>query len=156
MSAIDLADRLAKEHVDEYELISHRHTETASEEAAVIGAPRDEVGKTIILVGERGFVRAVLPASERLDLHKVRPLIGCGPTTRLATEEELAGAYPMFELGAVPPFGGPAGDAAVVDHRLALRETVVVEAGTHDSSIRLATKDLVRVAEAQIADICED
>lgn len=155
MSTVDLEDRLADEHVVDYELISHRHTERASDEAAVIGATPDEVGKTIILVGERGFVRAVLPASARLDLHKVRPLVGCGPATRLATEEELAGAYPMFELGAVPPFGGPPGDAAVIDHRLALRENLVVEAGTHDNSIRLSTQDLVRVAEAQIADICE-
>jgi Ala-tRNA(Pro) deacylase len=154
MSVVVLADRLADEHVAEFELISHRHTETASDEASVIGAAPDEVGKTIVLVGERGFVRVVLPASERLDLHKLRPLVGCGQSIRLATEEEIAGAYPMFELGAVPPFGGPAGDAAVLDHRLALRETIVVEAGTHSASIRLATKDLVRVAEAQIADIC--
>jgi Ala-tRNA(Pro) deacylase len=156
MNAVDLAGRLAEEHVVDFELISHRHTETAVAEAAAIGTGTEEVGKTIVLVGDHGFVRAVIPASERLDLHKLKPLIGCGHDVRLATEEELAGAYPMFELGAVPPFGGPAGDAAVVDHRLALRESVVVEAGTHDRSIRLATKDLVRVAEAQIADICVD
>jgi Ala-tRNA(Pro) deacylase len=156
MSPADLADRLADEHVLDYELINHRHTETASAEAGELGLPSEEVGKTVVLVGDHGFVRAVIPASERLDLHKIRPVIGCGSAARLATEEELAGAYPMFELGAVPPFGGPAGDAAVIDHRLALRETVVVEAGTHESSIRLATKDLIRVAEAQIADICRD
>ena len=139
----------------EFKLISHPRTERASDEAAAIGTPPEEVGKTIVLVGDHGFVRAVLPACERLDLHKLRPLVGCGRDVRLATEEEIAGAYPMFELGAVPPFGGPSGDAAVVDHRLALLETLVVEAGSHDRSLRLATKDLVRVAEAQIADICE-
>jgi Ala-tRNA(Pro) deacylase len=154
MSSVHITQRLALEHVDDYELIRHQHTESAGDEAAVLGTPPDEVGKTIVLVGEHGFVRAVIPASSRLDLHKVRPVIGCGAGVRLATEEELAGAYPMFELGAVPPFGGPSGDAAVLDRRLALRDTIVVEAGRHDRSIRLATKDLVRVAEAQIADIC--
>ena len=154
MSAVHLADRLAEERVAEFKLISHRRTERASEEAAVIGAPPDEVGKTIVLVGDHGFVRAVIPASERLDLHKLRPLVGCGHDIRLATEEELAYVYPMFELGAVPPFGGPS-DATVIDRRLARLETVVVEAGTHSSSIRLATRDLVRLAAAQIADICE-
>ena len=156
MTAFLLEERLAADHVVDYEIIHHRHTESASDEAAAIHAAPEVVGKTIILVGDHGFVRAVIPASERLDLHKTRSVIGCGATARLATEEELAGAYPMFELGAVPPFGGPPGDASVVDHRLALQETVVVEAGTHDHSIRLATKDLIRVAEAQIADICLD
>ena len=155
MSAVHLADRLAEERVAEFKLISHRRTERASEEAAGIGAPPDEVGTTIVLVGDHGFVRAVIPASERLDLHKLRPLVGCGHDVRLATEDELAAAYPMFELGAVPPFGGPS-DAAILDRRLALRETVVVEAGTHSSSIRLATRDLVRLAAAQIVDLCAE
>jgi Ala-tRNA(Pro) deacylase len=155
MTVADLVVELTEEHVAAYELIPHAHTETASEEAAAIGAARGEVGKTVILVGEHGFIRAVIPASERLDLHKVWPLVGCG-SARLATEQELAGAYPMFELGAVPPFGGPTGDVAIVDHRIALLDTVVVEAGSHDESIRLATQDLVRIAGAQIADICAD
>jgi hypothetical protein len=37
---------------------------------------------------------------------KVRELVGSGKRTRLATEAELAGAYPMFEFGAVPPVRG--------------------------------------------------
>jgi Ala-tRNA(Pro) deacylase len=156
MTTFSLADELAGDHVVDYELIAHRHTERASDEANATGTPAEEVGKTVILVGDHGFVRAVIPASERLDLHKLKPLPGCGHGLRLATEEELSGAYPMFELGAVPPFGGPSGDAAVVDHRLALRDTITVDAGTHDRSIRLATEDLIRVAEAQIADICLD
>jgi prolyl-tRNA editing enzyme YbaK/EbsC (Cys-tRNA(Pro) deacylase) len=36
----------------------------------------------------------------------------------------------MFELGAVPPFGGPAGDRTVVDRRLAEQESVLIEAGS--------------------------
>jgi hypothetical protein len=59
-----------------------------------------------------------------------RELLGDAKTTPLATEKELAGAYPMFELGAVPPFGGPAGDRTVVDRRLAEQESVLIEAGS--------------------------
>jgi Ala-tRNA(Pro) deacylase len=156
MHAYNLADRLVQERAVDFEVIVHRRTETASDEADAIGAQAAEVGKTVVLVGDHGFVRAVIPASERLDLHKLRPLVGCGHDVRLATEEEIADAYPMFELGAVPPFGGPSGDAAVVDHRLALLDMLVVEAGSHDRSLRLTTRDLVRVAEAQIADICAE
>ena len=137
-------------------VISHSHTETAAEEAQALGVSRDEVGKTLVLVGDHGFVRVVIPASARLDLHKVRPLPGCGHTTRLATEDELARAYPMFELGAVPPYGGRRGDAVVIDRRIALLDSVIVEAGTHEQSIRIAIPDLVCLSGAQIADITLD
>lgn len=62
----------------------------------------------------------------------------------------------MFELGAVPPFGGPIGDRTILDFRLADRESVVFEAGTHDRSIRLRTADLLRLTAAETADIRED
>jgi prolyl-tRNA editing enzyme YbaK/EbsC (Cys-tRNA(Pro) deacylase) len=32
--------------------------------------------------------------------------------------------------------------------------SIVLEAGTHDESLRLRTADLVRIANAQIADVC--
>ncbi len=155
MSIIDLTRELDREDVA-YELIPHRRTMTAGEEASAIGVPPDEVAKTIVLVTEDGYVRAVLPASERLDLDKVRTRLRHPKHARLANEAELAAAYPMFELGAVPPLGGPAGDRTIVDHRLALRESVVLEAGSHDESIRLQMKDLLLLAEAEIADICEN
>jgi Ala-tRNA(Pro) deacylase len=154
MTAAMLAGRLAEENVVGYELITHPHTETAAAEAAALGAAREEVGKTVVLAGDHGFIRVVIPASARLDLHKVRPLIGCGPSTRLATEEELATAYPMFEVGAVPPFGGPTRDVAIVDREVAFRDSVIVEAGTHEQSLRIAVPDLIRIAGAQIADVC--
>lgn len=153
MTVSTLATKLERERVTAYELIRHRHTETAAGEADATGTPRAEVGKTLVLVGGHGFVRVVIPACARLDLHKVRPLIGCGPAVRMASEAELAAAYPMFELGAVPPFGGPGGDVTIVDRRLALLDHVLVEAGSHDESLRIATPDLIRIADAQIADV---
>ena len=73
---------------------------------------------------------------------------------RLATEDELASDYPEFELGAVPPVGGKP-DAVLVDRRVAGRETVVLEAGVHDQSIRIEVADLVRVTDARVVDVVE-
>lgn len=136
-----------------YELLPHHRTTTAGEEAVALGVPRAEVAKTVVLATEDGYLRAVVPASERLDLHKVRDFLDGGRTTRLATEDDLAEVYPMFELGAVPPFGGPAGDAVLVDRRLAAEESVVLEAGSHRDSVRLRMRDLLALTGARIADI---
>jgi Aminoacyl-tRNA editing domain len=70
----------------------------------------------------------------------------------LATEEDLRRDYPEFELGAVPPVGGRR-DPVVVDLSVANRESVVIEAGSHDQSLRLAAADLVHLAGAAVTDI---
>jgi prolyl-tRNA editing enzyme YbaK/EbsC (Cys-tRNA(Pro) deacylase) len=50
----------------------------------------------------------------------------------------------------MPQFG------VVVDTCVADRDSVVLEGGSHDESVRLATKDRLRVADAQVADIHQD
>lgn len=150
-----LTDVLAQAGVD-FELFEHRRTESAVDEADALGLPPHEVAKTIVVTTPSGYVRCVLPASEKLDLHKLRELFGAGKELHLLAEEELQVAYPEFELGAVPPLGGREGDRVVLDRRIADREQVLVEAGAHDHSVRFATQDLVRVAEAMAADICVD
>jgi Ala-tRNA(Pro) deacylase len=119
--------------------------------------PPGDVAKTLVVTTLEGYVRTVVPASDRLDLHKLRTALGGSKSTmQLASEPELARDYPEFELGAVPPFGGSRRDRVVVDSRLARRDSVVLEAGSHEESIRVWTPDLLRVTGADVADICED
>ena len=155
MATADLT-RVLDEHGVEYELLPHAHTERAADEAEALGLAPDEVAKTLVVTTPQGYVRAVLPASERIDLNKLRDLRpGARKKVHLASEDDLARDYPEFELGAVPPFGGRA-DSVVVDRRLAERDSVVLEAGSHEESVRLATADLLRVTGAEIGDICRE
>jgi Ala-tRNA(Pro) deacylase len=147
----DLEHELNHAQLD-YVLIEHRRTETAGDEAHAIGMPPDEVAKTIVLASKERYVRAVVPASQRLDLHKIRELLG-DKQARLASEEELVFAYPMYELGAVPPFGVPAGDRVLLDQRLAQHDFVVLEAGSHNESVRLKVADLLNLSGAEVEDI---
>jgi Ala-tRNA(Pro) deacylase len=148
----DLTRFLDEAGVD-FDVLEHAHTERAADEAAALGIGPEEVAKTLVLVAPSGSVRAVLAASERIDLHKVAALLGFGgKKVHLASEDDLARDYPEFELGAVPPFGGRE-DQVVVDEQLAGRDSVVLEAGTHERSVRLKAADLVRLTGAQVADI---
>lgn len=148
-----LMDALKCEHVL-YELFPHRHTETALAEAEVLHEDPHAVGKTLVLRTPCGYVRAVLRAVDRLDLEKARRALGTGEV-ELASEEDLVGAYPEFELGAVPPVGGPY-DRLLVDVRLFESRFVLFDAGTHDESIRLRTGDLLSLAEAEVADLARE
>jgi len=155
MITADLTRELSLDE-SSYDLIPHRRTEHARDEAVALGIPPDEVAKTLIVMTDDGFVRVVIPASRRLDMHKVRHALGGDSHPRLATEAELAAAYPMFELGAVPPFGGPAGDRVLVDRWLAIHDRVVVEAGSHTESLRLRVIDLLTIAGAEFRNLVGD
>jgi Ala-tRNA(Pro) deacylase len=137
-----------------YELIDHVRTTTAAAEARVLGLSPHEVAKTVVLTAPDGFVRAVLPASDRLDLGKVREILGTKDVA-LATEAALAGAYPEFELGAVPPLTSGDGDRVLVDRRLCENEWIVLEAGTHEQSLRLRTTDLLELTDARLVDLSQ-
>jgi Ala-tRNA(Pro) deacylase len=140
----------------DFDVLEHAHTERAADEAAALGVSPTEVAKTLVLTTPEGNVRAVLPASDRLDLRKVGDLVGAsGKKVHLATEDDLARDYAEFELGAVPPFGGKR-DPVILDLRLSERDSVVFEAGSHERSVRIKAADLVRLTEAQVADISRE
>jgi Ala-tRNA(Pro) deacylase len=120
-----------------YELLEHERTQTAAAEANALGVPPEKVAKTIVVSTPAGYVRVAIPASRRLDTHKLREHLGDGHHIRLATEAELARQYPEFELGAVPPIGGTHSDRLILDRRLVREGTLVFEDGSHDHSLRL-------------------
>ena len=140
-----------------HELLSHERTERAAAEAEALGISTEDVAKTLVVTTSAGYVRAVVAGASRLSLAKMRNVLGSPKKqTHLATEDALSRDYPEFELGAVPPFGGARSDRVLVDRRVAERESVVVEAGSHVNSLRLRTADLIRLTKAEVVDIEED
>jgi Ala-tRNA(Pro) deacylase len=154
MADKDVTSVLDESGVD-YEVLPHPRTETAAAEAEALGLEPQEVAKTLVLSTPGGYVRAVLAASDRIDLSKVRDEVEGGKRIHLASEEDLQRDYPGFDLGAVPPFGG-AGDRVLVDARLARQETVVLEAGSHEQSVRIQTADLLKLTQGEVVDLVQD
>jgi len=56
----------------------------------------------------------------------------------------------MFDLGAIPPFGGPYGDRAIVDPELLERKAIVFEAGSQHQSVRMRPGDVVALSGAEV------
>ncbi len=140
----------------DYEILEHAHTERAADEATALGIAPEEVAKTLVLSTPGGSVRAVLPGSARIDLHKVGELVGTsGKKVQLASEDDLRRDYADFELGAVPPFGGRS-DRVILDRALAERESLVLEAGSHERSVRMNVADLIRLTGADVVDITRE
>jgi Ala-tRNA(Pro) deacylase len=135
-----------------YEVLPHPRTTSAVAEARALGLPAREVAKTVVLVASHGCVRAVVPANARVSVSRVRRVLQ-DDSVRLAREDELRTHYREYELGAVPPLGGTRAELAILDTSLISRATIVIEAGAHDTSLRLSPRDLVHACGAWIADI---
>src|SRR4051794_36098792 len=89
----------------EHEGLEHEPTFSTLEEAEAVGADARHTAKTLALHDHGGWRLAVLPASHRLDLERARRLLGATRHLRLASEEEMAEAFPAFDVGALPPVG---------------------------------------------------
>ena len=138
-----------------YEVIEHRPTFSAAAEARAAGTEPREAAKTLALHDRGGYRLAVIPASRRLDLHRVRTLLGGTAHMRLATEAELDRDFPMFDVGALPPLGPMVPVPEIVDVHLLYHDRVLCAGGDHRHAVRLDPRDLLRLCEPRVADLCE-
>jgi Ala-tRNA(Pro) deacylase len=139
-----------------HEVIEHAPTFRAGDEARASGVSPDATAKTVVVTDGGAYMLVILPASERLDLHKVRDVLGASRTPRLATEEEIAEHFSPFAPGAVPPVGSEIFAGEIVDRGLAEQGAVVCAGGDHRHAIRMSPSDIVRLAGARVADVCEE
>ena len=139
-----------------YELIVHDPAMSAGVEAHLAHRSPETVSKTIVLHDGSIYVIAAIPATDRLDLGKLRRLLGATRQLRLASEAEIARDFPSLEVGAVPPFGPMVPAAEVIDSALVGQPQILCPAGDHRHSVLVDPREVVRITAAKVADICED
>jgi Ala-tRNA(Pro) deacylase len=146
---------LRQQPVD-FDVVDHRETMSATQEASAAGVEPDHAAKTIVLRDGDEYRIAAIPASHRLDLHKAREAFQASRHLRLATEAELEKDFEDFEVGAMPPFGPMLRAPEIVDRHLMGRERILCTGGDHRHSVLISPEELTRIAEARVSDICED
>jgi Ala-tRNA(Pro) deacylase len=154
-SGVSAIARFLEDAGVEHEVLEHDPTYSAAQEAQATGEQPRHTAKTLLLHDQGGWRLAVLPANHRLDLEKARRLLGGTRHLRLATEEEIAQEFPAFDVGALPPVGPQLPLPEIVDVRLLYRDHVVCAAGDHRHGVRLDPRDILRVAEPRVGDLCE-
>lgn len=138
----------------EFLAFDHDRTETAAEEARALGVAPGQVAKSIVLHTGAGYAIAVIPASRRLDLKGATEATGAADS-RLATEKEIAAAFPAYELGAIPPLAALLGVDVYVDSELAGHESVVFASGRQSESVKMHLADLLKDDRVTVVPLCE-
>ena len=110
---------------------SSTSTERATAEAIALGVSPDEVLKTLIVATPTGHVRALVPASGRIDMRKLADALGEAASSSTSTEEEMRRDLPRVRTGyRCPRWAATSTDAVIVDSALARLESIVFEAGS--------------------------
>jgi Ala-tRNA(Pro) deacylase len=128
------------DHNVKYVVIRHSSAYTAQEIAASAHISGKELAKTVMVKLDGNMAMAVLPASEKVNLDRLKTAAGASEVA-LAGEQEFEGMFPGCEVGAMPPFGNLYGMEVFVSQSLAEDEEIAFNAGSHTELVRLAYKD---------------
>lgn len=136
-------------HNVKYMVISHSLAYTAQGVAALAHVSGKKLAKTVIVKIDGILAMAVIPASDHVDLDRLRTLTG-SQSVKLATEREFKNAFPDCETGAMPPFGNLYDMSVYADESLAAHDEITFSAGTHRELVRMPWEDLVRLVNPTI------
>ena len=140
-----------------YELREYQVLEdhlAATDVAAAIGMPPEQVFKTLVARGDRsGIVMACIPGNAELNLKKLAAASG-NKKTELVPVKEILGLTGYIR-GGVSPVGAKKAYPLYLDETAGLWDVISVSAGVRGCQMLLAPADLVRITTAVSCDIAD-
>jgi Ala-tRNA(Pro) deacylase len=133
----------------QYLVISHSVAYTAQGIAALTHIKGKELAKTVMVMVDGRLAMAVVPASFRVDLYRLKKFLGAN-TVELANEQEFRGRFPDCETGSMPPFGNLYGMDVFADENLADDNEIAFNAGTHRELVRMKFSDFERLVKPML------
>jgi Ala-tRNA(Pro) deacylase len=132
-----------------YMVMSHSLAYTAQGVAALAHVSGKKLAKTVIVKIDGILAMAVVPASDHVDLDRLRTLTGA-EAVEVATEREFKDAFPDCETGAMPPFGNLYDMPVYADVSLAENEEITFTAETHRELVRMNWEDMARLVNPTV------
>lgn len=123
--------------------IPHERTYNMTRAAQAAQVSGKDVAKAVLIRSDDGYVLAVLPASRKVNLARLRQWFG--HHVGLATEAETVTKFPDCEFGAIPPVGAAYGLKTVVDDELLGVRDIYFEGGDHRTLVTMNASDWRRL-----------
>jgi len=132
-----------------YQVVDHPLAYTAQRVADLEDVPGHSFAKSVVVfVDDRPSLLA-LPAPHVVDFDALCRELNARHA-RLAAEAEFGGLFPDCDVGAMPPFPGPAALPVYLDRAILEQPEIVFEAGSHTQSVRMRTEEYVAVARPRV------
>lgn len=145
-----------------YEVLEHRTVYTALDAAETQHVKPQEVVKTMVIKADNNYLLALLPASKNVDKVKLKKAINDW-IKKLPEDSEWKAVFKksakavgwakeawmkknmLGKVGATPPFGSLVKLPVFMDGPLFNVVSLIVNAGEYTESVKLKTKDLIKL-----------
>ncbi len=135
-------------------VLPYEFTEIGADHAAeAVGRPLEIVCKTLIVeaTGQQ-FWAAIVPGDQRFDARLMAAAVGAKEVD--LADQAAAEKATGYRVGGISPFGTRRHLPVVIEESLLAVDRIIVNGGRRGILIELATEDLVRLLNAQPANIC--
>jgi Cys-tRNA(Pro)/Cys-tRNA(Cys) deacylase len=135
-----------------YEVTRHGPVGSLAEAAAARGIePRQLVKSLVVRRADDDFLFVLVPGDRTISWPKLRQLLG---VSRLSMPDAaIALQATGYERGTITPFGSLRTWPVIVDERVS--GTISLGGGAHGVGLTVEAADLIRVLDAQVADVSE-
>lgn len=127
---------------------------TVEDASRAVGAPPEEILKSLVLLVDGAPLLALMSGRNRVDLKKVQRLLEARKV-RMA-DAEWVYAYSGFRVGGVPPVGYPDPLPALLDQDLYDYAVVWAAAGSDHAFFPVSPAELERLTGGRRADLRKD
>ena len=150
--ALTLRKYLAENGVA-YDILPHAHTSSSMNSAHSAHISGENLAKSVILEDDKGYLMAVIPATERVKVRKVNHILD--RHMGIAKEDDLESLFSDCELGAIPAVGQAYSMESIIDDKLADCSDIYLEAGDHEELLHIKGSSFRRLMkDSQHAVIC--
>ncbi|NDJ79625.1 MULTISPECIES: aminoacyl-tRNA deacylase [Vibrio] len=136
MTMSNRLDHYLTEHHIHFQTVNHSHSNSSLQSGVAAGIPLNNLAKGVILEDHQGrHMMAVLPANNKISLSRLNDELNA--SFHLIKEREVYRLFTDCDNGAIPPVGSAYHMATICDEMLANLEHVYLEAGDHETLIKL-------------------
>lgn len=153
MSETNAVKWLRTQDVD-FDVIEYAFTQVGAEHAAAtIDRPLEMVCKTLIVKATgNAYHFAIVPGDQRLDPRRLATALHTKQADTAPPDE--AERVTGYKVGGISPFAARRKLPVIIEESLLVLDRIIVNGGRRGVLIELETHTLVKLLEAQPADIC--
>lgn len=128
-------------------IILNELVKTVEQAAKATGSKPENIIKSLVFIGEKEPVLVIVPGHKKVDLSKLKSIVGRCRLARPDEVERLTG----FTVGGMPPVGVPL--RTIVDKSLLDKDVVIGGGGDINKLCRIDVKKIIEYQKAEVYEV---
>jgi len=155
MDRTDLQTFIDEHDIEATIMPLNEHTLTVGDAARALGVDTQQIIKTLVFHIDGKPLLVINNGLARVDRRKLAAYLGVGRKKVKFASPDNAFALTGFVVGSMPPFGHKQKLRTLVDTAVTERDIIYGGGGDIDAMMRLTSKELLTVSQAEVVAISE-